>query len=121
MIKNPRRTKIFRYPEELKVKVLAEVKATGKVAKIAEKHGIHYGTVYDWIKSSKKVNPDSRIQDKIQKSSDKSNGYLRDISTYLRHARTAANESLRRGTIRQYDQAHLLMMLALAELEKNGH
>jgi transposase-like protein len=96
----------------IKEKILAEVKEGElSVHKIAHKFGINGSTVYQWLKEPKKK----------EAANGKSNGYIRDVTLYLKHARTAANESIRKGIIRQYDQAHLLMMLALAELEKNGH
>ena len=122
------------YPDVLRQAVLAEYdKKTMRVNELALKHKVHPSSVYWWVREragNTAIKPRlSTIQKQLGVSSNdetaiaKPNGdnYLRDVAIYLRHSRSAVNDALRSGKVKNYDKAHLLMLLALAEMESHGH
>lgn len=94
--------------------VLADVSTGLSVKTAARKHGVNYTTAYGWFRDRKRQVADTP---KLFRN----DSYLRDVATYLKHARTEINEDLRSGKLREQSRIHLLMLLALNELEKHGY
>ena len=122
------------YPDVLRQAVLADYdKKTMRVDELALKHKIHPSSVYWWVRQRagntenkpristlRKMGAVASVDPAIIAKANGDN-YLRDVTIYLRHSRREANEALRTGRIKNYDKAHLLMLLALTELESHGH
>lgn len=104
-------------PLDQRIAVLKDIESGMSTRGAAAKNGVNYNTAYGWTRA-KKANFNGALETRKYAKND---DYLRDVSSYLRHSRTTVNEELRAGRIKNYDRSQLLMLLALSELEKNGH
>lgn len=116
-----RRGKTTRISQDIRGALLRDINSGMTIRGAALKHKVNVSTVYGWVRPNKRKSFSSMGQVTETYKVAKNDDYLRDVATYLKHARSTVNEELRSGKIRHYDHSHLLMMLALSELEKNGH
>lgn len=58
-----------RYPAEIKVQVLSEVKEVGSIEAVARKHGISGKTIHNWVRAErdKDVNDSNRNVRQLEK------------------------------------------------------
>ena len=122
------------YDADAKAAAVARLNAGESAKALAEELGVSDASIYLWRKAIQNggVSPYSRkakanghgngaaatMEAPARKAHYGNNSHLRDAVTYLKHAEAKLMSMVRDGSIKRPDSVHLLMLLALEEIQK---